>query len=125
VEGIVTWLVLGDLYLLMMNEYGPGIKEILSMFITTFTTALDVLSEHNFIRMENPPVPSVGLITLLLINSLKVTASDFDIEKVYEIVRAADQAGVKLKPRKEAGASQGDLGQLRAQCEEEEARKFD
>jgi hypothetical protein len=88
-----------------VNGNGPGIKEIFFVFITLFITSVDVLSEHNLIKMENSPVPSVGAITLLLISFLKDTAAGFDIDDIHEIVRAADKAGVKLEPRKVAGAN--------------------
>jgi len=93
------------------------------MFVTMIVTALEMLSEHKLIAADSP-IPNVGIITLLLINFFKGAASDFDMEEVYEIVRAADKYGVKLEPRTEVDAvNQEEIDLLRQECEEQEEEK--
>jgi len=101
-----------------VNENGPRIAEIFSIFIPMHVAALEMLSEHNLINETGPGRPrafNASIITLLLIEFLRDTACDFDIENINEIVRVADKVGLKLEQRKEV---EGDLEHLRAQYEE-------
>jgi hypothetical protein len=100
-----------------VNENGPGIAEVFSMFIPMQIAAIEMLSEHNLIsESPRPRAFNAGIITVLFIDFLKNTASDFDIEDVCEIVRAADKAGLKLEGREEA-CEDGEIEGLRAENE--------
>lgn len=105
-----------------MNENGPGIAEVFSMFIPMHIAAIEMLSEHNLINeTPSPRAFNASIVTVLLIDFLKDTANDFDIEDVCEIVRAVDKAGLKLVPRKEVvGCNSEDIELLRAAYKEKE-----
>ncbi|EPE32441.1 hypothetical protein GLAREA_07574 [Glarea lozoyensis ATCC 20868] len=108
-EGIVTWLKLGDLFALISNENGPGVGEVFDMFIPMYITCLEVLSEHDLVKKENTPAFNINTMTLLLLEFYKDPAADFDTENVEDIVLAADLAGVKLVPRVDINISQEDI----------------
>jgi hypothetical protein len=108
-----------------VNKNDPKIAEIFSIFIPMHIAALEMLPEHNLVREIGPGRPrasNASIITMLLIDFLKDTACEFDIENVSEIVRAADEAGLKLEERKEVGEC--DIGNLRAQYEEVDAEEM-
>lgn len=95
------------------------------MFVPMLITAYEMLAEHNLIR-DDSPIPNIGIVTLLLLDFLRDTCNDFDIEHTCEIVRAADKYGVKLEPREEVqGATQDEIDSLRAEYEEQDEKKFD
>ncbi|KAF4636312.1 hypothetical protein G7Y89_g1784 [Cudoniella acicularis] len=69
--------------------------------VTTLTQANTFSVSSHANTKAHPSAFNVGVITLLLTDFLKDTASDFDIEDICEMVRAADEAGVALEPRRE------------------------
>ena len=109
--------------MLSVNENGPGIAEVFSMFIPMQIAAIEMLSEHNLINEKRPRAFNAGIITVLLIDFLKNSANDFDIENVGEIVRAADKAGLKLEGREEV-CEDGEIENLRAEYEEEDEEEY-
>jgi len=102
-----------------------GIGEAFQMFIPMLITSFDMLAEHKLIGSEPIRFENVGIVTLLLIDFLTNTAGDFDIDGMYEVVRAADKFGVKLEPVEEVNITKKDLEEMRERCEEEGEKKFE
>lgn len=71
------------------------------MFITMMREAYAMFTQYNMIPEQPRRAFNVDIVTILLIDFLKDTANDFETEHICEIVRYADQAGVKLEPRDE------------------------
>jgi len=55
-----------------------------------------------------------------MIEFIHGTARDFDIKWSHEVVRALDNAGIEIKPRKEVRVSQDFLDELREHYKEKE-----
>jgi hypothetical protein len=134
VEGISTWLFIGDLdpmismlrllsqfhlsivhcfSLHIVNDNSDGIGEIFSMFKNMMTTPLEMLSEHNLIALPTTLILNASVLTLLMIHFLTNVAMDFDVEDVGAIVKAADKVDLKVECRKEVGVTEEDLENLR------------
>jgi hypothetical protein len=82
-----------------------------------YITCLDILTEHNLVKAENTPAFNINILTLILLEVLKVTCADYDIEDIENIVQAADLAGVKLVPQDGVKISEDDIEQWRLLCE--------
>src|SRR5277367_1490483 len=93
--------------------------EIMDMFGTMLLTSFDMLSEHGLLAADSL-LPNIGIISLLMIEFIHGTARDFDIKWSHEVVRALDNAGIEIKPRKEVRVSQDFLDELREHYKEKE-----
>lgn len=98
--------------------------EIMDMFGTMLLTSFDMLSEHGLLAAESP-LPNISIISLLMIDFIHSTASDFDVGWTHEVVRALDKAGVEIKSRKEARMRQEEIEELREQYKEKESEEIE
>ena len=102
-----------------MNDDYDSMCEIMDMFGTMLLTSFDMLSEHGLLAADSL-LPNIGIISLLMIEFIHGTARDFDIKWSHEVVRALDNAGIEIKPRKEVRVSQDFLDELREHYKEKE-----
>jgi hypothetical protein len=96
-----------------VNDNSDGIGEIFSMFKNMMTTSLEMLSEHNLIASPTTLISNASVLTLLMIHFLTNVATDFEVEDVGAIVKAADKVGLKIECRKEVNVTEEDLEDLR------------
>ena len=101
-----------------MNDDSDGTREVLNMIGVMFITALEMLHESNLIGLTSPLPDNVGVITLLFLEFMTQTCSDYDLEWCHEAVRAADKYGVVLTPPEQTSFGQDELDELREECEE-------
>ncbi|KAF4624087.1 hypothetical protein G7Y89_g14087 [Cudoniella acicularis] len=114
VEGLSIYLALGNHMALMMNENSEGTGEVFNALGVMFTTALEMLHESCLISLESPLPDNIGVMTLLFLDFMANTASDFDLDWTDDVVRAADGFGVVLEPvEKIKGVDQEMLDELR------------
>jgi hypothetical protein len=97
------------------------------MFINMTIVSFEMLLEHDLMGKEPVCVKNAGILAFLLLDFMKNTliATELEVENIYEIVRAADKAGVKLEPRKEVKITEEDLALLREQCKGKNEKKMD
>ncbi len=101
-----------------VNEDSEAIEEVLNMLCIMFITALEMLHESNLLGNTTPLPYNVGIMTLLFLNFMTSTCSDFELKWLHEIVRAADTYDVVLvipEPKRIA-ISQEQLDGLRVKC---------
>lgn len=105
-----------------MNENSSHIEEIFEYFIPFLITSLEVLAEHNLFSEPNPKIQNPAIICVLLIEFLKHEASDFSVDGVHEIVRAADKLGLALdvKPEYKLSTTNEEIEELREEYKESE-----
>ena len=87
------------------------------MLIPMYITCLDALAEHNLVKAPNTPAFNINILTLMLLEILKVTCKDHHIDDLENIVQAADLAGVELVPQDGVKITQGDIDDYRSLCE--------
>ncbi|KUJ07634.1 uncharacterized protein LY89DRAFT_742862 [Mollisia scopiformis] len=119
-EGLTTYLHIGDHMTWMMNDNSEAIEDVLNMMGIMFITALEMLHESKLIGGTSPLPDNVGIMTLLFLDFMSNTCSDFDLDWLHEIVRAADKYGVVLAipEPKRIGVSQDQLDECGDECEE-------
>lgn len=89
-----------------------------------YITALEMLHEHSLIGPTSPLPENTGIMTLQFIEFMVDTCSDYDLEWVHEIVRAADKYGVVLTPVAQLeGVDEDKLDELREECQEYKMKK--
>lgn len=99
-----------------MNEDSEAVNEVLNMMGVMFVTALEMLHESGLLGPTSPLPDNVGIMTLLFLEFMTQTCSDFDLEWIHEIVRAADSYGVVLTPPEKIGFGQDALDEWRETC---------
>lgn len=97
----------------IVDDNSDGIGEIFSMFKNMMTTSLEMLSEHNLIASPTTSIPNASALTLRMIHFLTNVATDFEVEDVGAIVKAAHKVGLKIECRKEVKVTEEDLEDLR------------
>lgn len=119
VEGLTLYLAMGDLMVWMMNDDSEGMEEVFGMMGVMFITALEMLHESTLIGSTSPLPDNIGVMTLHFLDFMVHTCSDYDLEWVHEVVRAADKYGAVLTPVKQIeGIDQDILDELREEWEE-------
>lgn len=109
---------------LLVTEDSEGIKECLDIMGVMYITALEMLHEHSLIGATSPIPDNVGVMTLHFIDFMSNTCSDFDLEWLHEVVRAADKYGVVLTPAEQIkGVDQDRLNELREEYQETKMKK--
>ncbi|KAH7306075.1 hypothetical protein BKA65DRAFT_559922 [Rhexocercosporidium sp. MPI-PUGE-AT-0058] len=112
VEGLVTWLYAGEIGPLTMSDNSDGLGEIFNFLVTFMFTGLEVLGEHSLIN-PSTSVLNATVCTLLMINSLKNVATDSEVERIEQIVRAADESGLVWDFHKETNITKEMIQGLR------------
>jgi hypothetical protein len=140
VEGLAVYLSMGELMVWMsrltlphswllllrqppnfslVNDDSEGMSEVFDMMGVMFITALEMLHESALIGPTSPLPDNVGVMTLFFLDFVVNSCSDYDLEWVHEVVRAADKNGVVLTSVKQVeGVDQDKLDELREICEE-------
>lgn len=83
------------------------------MFIPMYIASLEQLSKDSLVKVPHSPAFNVSTITRLLIEFLQEMPANFEIEKVYEIIKAADEHGVSLELIEGIAVSGEDIEVLR------------
>ena len=94
-------------------------KDVLNTIGVMDITVLEMLHESNFIGASSPLPDNVGIMTLLFLDFLTQTCSDFDLEWCHEVVRDADKYRVVIIFPKQIPhrLDQDGLDGLREECE--------
>jgi hypothetical protein len=107
-----------------VNDDWEGMGEVFDILGVMFITALEMLHESGLIGPTSPVPDNIGVMILYFLDFIINTCSDYDMEWVNEIVRAADKYGVALTPVTHIeGVDQDKLDELRDECEETKMRK--
>jgi hypothetical protein len=107
-----------------VSDDPEALEDVFDMFGTMLLTSFDVLSEHGLLAADSP-LPNIGIISLLMIEFVYDSASDFVLDWAHEVVRALDKAGVELKLRKEVRVSQEKIDEFRELYKEKESDEIE
>ena len=96
------------------NEDGDGVKAIINMLGVMVLTTFEMLSEHDLFKPDSE-IKNLPIICLMLLEFVENEACDCDINWGCEVVRACDEAGIKLENhiRKQVSVSKDTLDTLR------------
>jgi hypothetical protein len=104
-----------------VSDDPDAIEQTINMFGTMLLTSFEMLSEHNLLGpYPASPIPNIGIVSLLLIEFLKVGASDIQVCWAHEVVRALDKAGIDPPTRKQVRVSQKDIDGMREEYRDKE-----
>jgi hypothetical protein len=107
-----------------VNDDSEGIKEVIDMMGVMYLTALEMLHESGLISPTSPLPDNIGVMTLHFLDFMINTCSDFDLEWVHEIVRAANKFCVVLSPVSQIeGVDKDKLDELKDECEQTKMKK--
>jgi hypothetical protein len=97
-----------------VNEDGDGTKEIINMLGVMTLTTFEMLSEHDLFKPDSE-IKNIPIICLMLLDFVENEAGVCECSWGCEIVRACDEAGIKLEDhvRKQVSVSKDMLDRLR------------
>jgi hypothetical protein len=101
-----------------VNNDSEGMEEVFNIMGVMFITALEMLHESALIGPASPLPNNVSVMTLFFLDFMMNGCSNYDLEWVHEVVRAANKYGVVLTPVKQVeNVTQDKLDELRDVCE--------
>jgi len=100
--------------MMAVNEDGDGTKEIIDMLGVMILTTFEMLSEHDLFQADSE-IKNIPIICLMLLEFVENEAGACEHRWGCEIVRACDEAGIKLEDhvRKQVPVNKDMLDDLR------------
>lgn len=111
-----------------VSDDSSSVREVFKAVITMFITALEMLHESGLIGPASPLPQNLNVLTLHMLDFMHNTASDFDLEGVDDLVRAAEDFGIVVESVEQIeGVDEGVLEKMRgvSALKRKRGRKFD